>query len=64
MQYLLYCVICYKVRGTTTKVFVVDVVDAIVANHEVFTRRHTHDVEVASVQYMRANGIPSPSSMI
>ncbi len=40
---------------------VVDVVDATLTNHRVFTRQHTHDVEVSSTRYMRVNGIPSPS---
>jgi hypothetical protein len=62
MQYLLYCVICFKVRSNTREVFVTDVVDATFANCGVFTQQHTHDAEVASVQYKRANGIPSPSS--
>jgi hypothetical protein len=37
MQYLLYCVACFEVQGTTKKVFVVDVVDATLTNHGVFT---------------------------
>jgi hypothetical protein len=37
----------------------VDVVDAALANCEVFTQRHTQDVEVALVQYRKANGITS-----
>jgi hypothetical protein len=41
---------------------VTKVVDATLANCGVFTRQHAHDVEVASMRYMRANGIPSPSN--
>jgi hypothetical protein len=37
MQYLLYCVVCFAVQGTTREVFVADVVDATLANHGVFT---------------------------
>jgi hypothetical protein len=39
-----------------------NVVDATLINHEVFTRQHAHDAKVASTQYRRANGIPSPFS--
>jgi len=39
-----------------------DVVDATLAIHRVFTRWCAHNAEVALMQYMRANGIPSPSS--
>ncbi len=39
----------------------VDVVDAILANHGVFMQRYAHDAKVASVWYRRANGIPYPS---
>jgi hypothetical protein len=35
MQYLLFYVVCFKVRGNTKKVFVVDVVDVTLANREV-----------------------------
>jgi hypothetical protein len=42
--------------------FVVDVVDATLANHGIFTRWYAHDAKVASTWYMRANGIPSPSN--
>ncbi len=38
----------------------VDVVDTKLANCEVFMQWHTHDVDVASMWYMKANGIPSP----
>ncbi len=62
MHYLLYCVVCFKVRGTTKEVFMVDVMDATLANHEVFTQCHAHDTKVASAWYKRANGIPSPSN--
>jgi hypothetical protein len=44
------------------EVFVADVVDATLINHGIFTRQHAHDAKVASTQYRRANGIPSPSS--
>jgi hypothetical protein len=37
MQYLLYYVVCCKVQGTTREVFVVNVVDATLANYKVFT---------------------------
>jgi uncharacterized membrane protein len=37
MQYLLYCVICFRVRSTTMEVFVADVMDATLANCKVFT---------------------------
>jgi len=36
-----------------------DVVEVELANHGVFTCRHTQDAKVASVQYKTANGIPS-----
>jgi len=62
MQYLLYCVVYFKVRSTTKEVFVADVMDVTLANHEVFTWWHAHDEEVASSHYKRANGFPSPSS--
>jgi hypothetical protein len=62
MQLLLYCVVCFRARGTTREVFVINVVDATLANCGVFMRQHAHDVEVASTWYMKANGIPSPSS--
>jgi len=61
MQYLLYCVVYFKVRSTTKEVFVADVVDVTLANRGVFTRRDAHDAKVASTQYKRANGIPSTS---
>jgi hypothetical protein len=60
MQYLLYCVVCFRVQGTTKEVFVVDVMDATLANRMVFIRWHTHDAKVASMQYKRANEVPSP----
>jgi len=60
MQYLLYYVVCFKVRGTTREVFVVDAMDTSLANCKVFTQWYAHDAEVALAQYMRANGIPSP----
>jgi hypothetical protein len=41
---------------------VVDVVDATLTNHGVFTTWYAHDAKVASVWYKRANVIPSPSS--
>jgi hypothetical protein len=47
MQYLLYCVVCFEV-------FVVDVVDATLANHG--------DSKVASMWYKKVNGIASASS--
>ncbi len=57
----MYCVVCFKIRRTIKEVFVVDVMDVALANHWVFTQWHTHDVEVASMQCRKANGIPSPS---
>jgi len=42
-------------------VFVVDIVEETLANHRVFTHRHTQGVEVASMQYKKDNGIPSSS---
>jgi hypothetical protein len=35
MQYLLYCVVCFRVQGITKEVFVADVVDVALANCEV-----------------------------
>jgi hypothetical protein len=64
MQYVLYYVICFKVWGTTREVFVADDVDTTLANRKVFTQQHAHDIEVASTWYKKANGIPSPFSMI
>jgi hypothetical protein len=37
MQYLLYCVVCFRVQSTTEEVFVANVVDIALANHRVFT---------------------------
>ncbi len=37
MQYLLYCVVYFKVQGTTREVFMVDDVDVTLANCKVFT---------------------------
>jgi hypothetical protein len=51
---------CFKVWSTTREVFVVDDVDTILINREVFTWQHTHDIEGASTTYKKANGIPSP----
>ncbi len=47
MQYLLYCVDYFKVRGTTREVSVADVVDTTLANHGAFTRWYAHDADVA-----------------
>jgi len=41
-------------------VFVVDVMDAQLANHGVFMQWHAYDAEVTLMQYMKTNGIPSP----
>ncbi len=49
MQYLLYCVVCFRVQGTTKEVFMDDVVDATLTNHGVFMRQHAHDAKVSSV---------------
>ncbi len=35
MQYLMYCVICFRVQGTAREVFVADVVDTTLVNHKV-----------------------------
>jgi hypothetical protein len=48
MQNLLYCVVCFKVQGTTQEVFVDDDVDVTLANCRVSTRRYAYDAEVAS----------------
>jgi hypothetical protein len=32
MQYLLYCIVCFRVQGTTKEVFVADDVDATLTN--------------------------------
>jgi hypothetical protein len=63
-QYLLYCVVCFRVQSTTKEVSMVDAIDVTLANHKVFTWWHAHDAKVALVQYKRANGIPSPSEII
>ncbi len=47
MQYLLYCVICFRVQGTT-EVFVANAMEVALANCKIFTCRHTHDAKVAS----------------
>jgi hypothetical protein len=60
VQYLLYYVVCLKVRSTTREVFMANVVKVALANHRIFMRRHAHDAKVASTQYKKANGIPSP----
>ncbi len=62
MQYLLYCVVCFRVQGTTKEVFVGNIVDTTLAYHGVFTQQHAHDAKVSLAWYMKANGIPSPSS--
>jgi hypothetical protein len=62
MQYLLYSVICFKVRNNTREVFVANVVGTTLVDHMVFTRRHDHDAKVVSMWYKKANGIPSPFS--
>jgi hypothetical protein len=59
MWYLLYCVICIRVRNTIKEVFMANVMEATLANHGVFTRRYTQDAKVTSAQYKKANGIPS-----
>jgi hypothetical protein len=62
MQYLLYCVDYFKVRGTTREVSVANVVDTTLVNRMVFMRWYAHDADVALMWYRKANGIPSPSS--
>jgi hypothetical protein len=37
MQYLLYCVVCFKVQGNIKEVFVADVVEVTLATQKVFT---------------------------
>jgi len=59
MRYLLYCVICIKVRSTTKEVFVANVMEATLVNHGVFTHQHTQDAKVTSTRYKKANRIPS-----
>jgi hypothetical protein len=49
MQYLLYCVNYFRVRGTTREVFMVNVMDVTLANRAVFMRQHAHDAKVASM---------------
>jgi len=63
MRYLLYCVVCFRVWGTIKEVFVANVMDVTLANHEVFAWWHTHDVKVALVWYKKADGIPSSSNI-
>jgi hypothetical protein len=60
MQYLLYCVVCFRVWGTTKEMIVVDVVEVALTNDRVFAHRHAHHAEVAPTWYKKANGIPSP----
>jgi hypothetical protein len=60
MQYLLYYLIYFRVHGTIREVFVINVMDATLANREVFMWWHAHDAEVALVRYKKAHGIPSP----
>ncbi len=61
MQYLLYCVVCFRDQSTIKEVFVANVVsNEALANGGVFT--HAQDAKVASMWYRRANGIPSPSN--
>jgi hypothetical protein len=62
MQCLLYYVVCFKVCGTTSKVFVVHAMKVALANHEVFTCQHAQDAKVTLSWYGKANGIPSPSN--
>jgi hypothetical protein len=61
MQYLLYCVVYFRVQGTTKEVFVVDIMHATLANLMVFMQRHGKDAKVTLAWYKKANGIPSPS---
>jgi hypothetical protein len=51
MQYLFYCVVYFKVRGTTKEVFVVDIMHTTLANLGVFMQWHTHDAKIASARY-------------
>jgi hypothetical protein len=60
MEYLFYCVVYLTVWGTTKEVFVANVVDATLANHEVFTQLYAHDAKVASTRYRKFDGNPSP----
>jgi hypothetical protein len=36
MHYILNCVVCFKVQGTTRKMFVANDVDVTLTNHRVF----------------------------
>jgi len=58
MQYLLYCLVCFKVQGIIKEVFVVNVVGVTLAKHGVFMNRHTQDVKVASTQKGHWDPIP------
>jgi hypothetical protein len=60
MQYLLYCVSCFKFCSTTKKVFVANAQDTTSASREIFMQWYAHDVEVTSAGYRKANGIQSP----
>jgi hypothetical protein len=60
LQYLLYCVVYFRVKNTTKDVFIIDVVDVTLVNRGVFMWQCAHDAEVSSTQYKRANGIPPP----
>jgi hypothetical protein len=62
MQYLLYCVVCFRVQGTIKEVFMLDVVDVTLAIHRVFTQWCAKNAEVALTEYKRANGIPFHSN--
>jgi hypothetical protein len=47
MQYLLYYVVCLRVRITTKEVSMVNVMEVALANHRVFIPQHAKDAKVA-----------------
>jgi hypothetical protein len=61
MQYLLYYVVYFSVRGTTKEVFMIDIVDASLTNRMVLCDNTPMMRKVSSTRYKKANGIPSPS---
>jgi hypothetical protein len=46
MQYLLYCVDYFKVRGMTREMSMADVVDITLVNRGVFMQWYAHDTDV------------------
>jgi hypothetical protein len=45
MQYLVYCVVCFKVQSTIGEVFVANVVEVALANCGIFMHRHAKDAK-------------------